>query len=231
MLEGRSPTQGRRSASSLEWGSQSALRWGPARVTLLGQWPRGWKPGPLLPGCSLLGAALSALGRTAVVPDEAAKAHGHGPVTVVHGHHSHLLSRRPMGQAQAANVGLLEETVQETSACSPTTALGRLTSPGTCPAHGGGAHGRAACGPGARRQPPASFYISPSNQLYWENSIPPKFLSSLEPRNGTLFRTRGPAKCNSLRGCHTTVGRALMPCDWCPYKKTDAEAETHRNVM
>lgn len=176
MLEGRPPTQGRRSASSLEWGSQSALRWGPARVTLLGQSPRGWKPGPLLPGCSLLGAALSALGRTAVVPDEAAKAHGHGPVTVVHGHHSHLLSRRPMGQAQAANVGLLEETVQETSACSPTTAPGRLTSPGTCPAHRGRGHtGGQHVDQGQGASPQPHFTLVPQTSCTGKIAYPPNF--------------------------------------------------------
>lgn len=69
---------------------------------------QGTLQGPL-PGHSLLGTALSALGSTAVVPDEAAEAHGHGRVTVVHGHHGHLLSGRPVGQAQAADVGLGDE--------------------------------------------------------------------------------------------------------------------------
>lgn len=58
------------------------------------------------PGVSLLGAALSALGSTAVVPNVTSKVHGHSCITVIHGYHSYLLSRRPMGQAQVADVGL-----------------------------------------------------------------------------------------------------------------------------
>lgn len=58
------------------------------------------------PGVSLLGAALSALGSAAVVPNVTSKVHGHSGVTVIHCYHSHLLSRRPMGQAQVADVGL-----------------------------------------------------------------------------------------------------------------------------
>ena len=69
---------------------------------------RGALQGPP-PGHSLLGATLSALGSTAVVPDEAAEAHSHSRVTVVHGHHGHLLSGWPVGQAQAADVGLGDE--------------------------------------------------------------------------------------------------------------------------
>lgn len=113
---------------SLDWGCQGAEPTVPGigvlpRTTLLGSSSHGGRGlrGPPHPGCSLLGAALCALGSAAVVPDEAAKAHSHGRVTVVHGHHSHLLSRRPMGQAQAADVGLQEERTQKASACAPTS--------------------------------------------------------------------------------------------------------------
>lgn len=86
------------------------------------------------PGCSLLGAALSALSRTAVVPDEAAEAHGHGRVAVVQRHHGHLLSGRPVRQAQAADVGLWEESGGwGGSACSLASDLGRLTGPRAAP--------------------------------------------------------------------------------------------------
>lgn len=56
--------------------------------------------------CLLFGASLSALGSTGVVSNEAPEAHGHCCVTVVHSHHSHLLSRGPMGNSQSPNVWL-----------------------------------------------------------------------------------------------------------------------------
>lgn len=149
------PTKWRESDSSLEWGSQGALHQGPARVTLLEQWPWGWTPGPLLPGCSLLGAALSALGRTAVVSDKAAKAHGHGRVTVIHGHHGHLLSRRPVGQAQAADVGLLEEKHRRRQRVLPPVPSADVPAPALAPPTGSGdTEGRQADqGQGASPQP------------------------------------------------------------------------------
>lgn len=58
------------------------------------------------PGVSLLGAALSALGSAAVVPDVTSEVHGHSCVTAVNSYHGYLLSRWPMGQAQVADVGL-----------------------------------------------------------------------------------------------------------------------------
>lgn len=93
------------------------------QTTLLGSNSHGGVGGAWAsprPGCSLLGAALCALGSAAVVPDEAAETHSHGRVTVIHSHHSHLLSRRPVRQAQAANVGLREEKAQKASAWAPT---------------------------------------------------------------------------------------------------------------
>lgn len=54
----------------------------------------------------LFGASLSPLGSTGVVSNEAPEAHGHCRVTVIHSHHSHLLSRGPMGNSQSANVWL-----------------------------------------------------------------------------------------------------------------------------
>lgn len=104
------------------FGASGALGSGrPALVSCPGQplvelWPWGWTPGPPLPACSLLGAALSALGSAGVVPNKASKAHGHSCVTVIHGHHGYLFSGRPVGQAQAADVGLLEEKSQKASA-------------------------------------------------------------------------------------------------------------------
>lgn len=60
-------------------------------------------------GVSLLGAALSALGSTAVVSDVTSKVHSHSCITVINSYHGHLLSRRSMGQAQVADVGLWEQ--------------------------------------------------------------------------------------------------------------------------
>ena len=112
--------------------------WGSCPVTPSGAVAMvGWAPAPL-PGCSLLGAALSALGRAAVVPDEAAKAHGHSCVAVVHGHHGHLFSRRPVGQAQAADVGLSEEKAQGgVRVTSPPVSSAVAPTPTHAPARGG----------------------------------------------------------------------------------------------
>lgn len=124
------PNDGRDPDFSMDWGGRNAESkapasdQGPAPDDPVGE-QHSWRGAGVawaspLPGCSLLGAALCALGSAAVVPDEAAETHSHSRVTVIHGHHGHLLSRWPVRQAQAADVGLREEKAQKASAWAPT---------------------------------------------------------------------------------------------------------------
>lgn len=163
ILEGSNVLEGRGGNPTPAW-IGAARTMGPEclrgvlpRHPLSEQWPWGGRHWGPPRGCLLFGAALSALGRTAVVADEAAEAHSHGRVTAVHGDHSHLLFRRSMGQAQAADVGLWGEETRPGQSPQP------LHPP---PGLGGRRTRRVRC-------PRPRVKQSPS-QLCWANSKAPK---------------------------------------------------------
>lgn len=193
VLEGRSSTKGRESASSLEWGSQSALRWGPARVTLLEQWARGWMLG-------LSSQVLTSWSRSVCPGPHSCSSRQCCQTARPRPCHSRPRSPRlpslqtahgagPGGQCWAVG----RDSTGDVSVFSP-QCPGQTHQPRHMPRpRREGAHGRAACGPGARSQPPPHFTLVPQTSCTGIIAPLPKFLSSLEPWNGTLFGTRGSA--------------------------------------